>query len=311
MMVHTMNANKRIAFYNNFRNGDIHNSRGIITHIMKTLRNDYSYDYYHFNSQRILSDLNVNYIPSPFQFGHFCGFHQNDNMDIKNGLVCVTENGVYINTHIGSKYEDNIPFYSHGVNALGNMYLLNYIYKLLKLPVVVEDEWELVADLDYNKFTNTRIEDFLKNNNKKLALFCNGPVRSGQSNNFSFTEIINHLSKMYPNYMFMVTEKIISSNNNVVFVGDIIGEVGDSDLNEIGYLGNKSDLIVGRASGPFMFTQTKTTLDDSSKTFVSFNNDTRAIAFFSDLGKAKKIWSDNYDPSHMTQLLENAMNNTT
>ena len=51
-----------IIFYNLFHNGDIHNSRGLISHIMKNMGEDNSFFYKHVNGPRLLADVNITYI---------------------------------------------------------------------------------------------------------------------------------------------------------------------------------------------------------------------------------------------------------
>ena len=281
----------KINFYNNWHRGDIHNSRGLITHIMKHMGVDNIYTYRHINGPKLLLDVNVQYI--------------NEQVNT-NELVFYHDGELYINTWIGCKDEHGSPFCRFGCNALGNMHLLNHIYRLLEKDIVVTDEWELVSDINYDKYINDNILKFVKSDTKNILL-CNGPVLSGQSSNFSFTPIIHQLSNRHPDYRFILTQKDDQINkNNVYYTTDIIGDVGSSDLNEISYISTKSNIIVGRASGPFMFTQTRSTLTDETKTFISFSvNSTES--FFSLNGKSKKIhlpvYEHTYEESSVLEII--------
>lgn len=278
----------KINFYNNWHNGDIHNSRGLITHIMKHMGVDNIYTYRHINGPKLLLDVNVQYI--------------NEQVNT-NELVFYRDGELYINTWIACIDEQGHQFCSRfGCNDIGNMHLLNCIYRLLKKDIVVTDEWELVSDINYGKYINNNILNFVKSDTKDILL-CNGPVLSGQAHNFSFTPIIYQLSDRYPDCRFILTQKDDQINkNNVYYTTDIIRDVGSSDLNEISYISTKSNIIVGRASGPFIFAQTRSTLTDETKTFISFNTNINE-SYFSLNGKSKKIHSPVYEESSILEII--------
>jgi len=280
-----------IFFYNVFHKGDIHNSRGVVSHIMKTLGESNNYFYNHINGPRLLADNDkISYINQQLP---------------SNELVFKINDNLYINTHIGCKDEIGNPFCGFGCNALGNMHLLNCIYRKLQLNIIENDEWNLVPTINYDYFMNEKIKSFFNLNKNKNILICNGPVLSGQCSNFLFTEIIKNLAKKYKHYNFIITQPDGELNNidNILFSGDIIGDIGDSDLNEIACISTFCDVIVGRASGPFMFAQTKITLDDSNKTFIAFNNVVKD-SFFSTKGKSNKIWSDVYTYDNIFSIID-------
>jgi hypothetical protein len=278
-----------VVFHNAFHRGDIHNSRGVISHIIKTLGKN-NYFYHHSNGPKLLADLNINY--------------SNQSISL-NQNVLQNNDTIYINTHIGCKDENKNPFCGFGCNALGNMHLLNYIYRQLNVNALETNEWNLVPEINYNYFINNKIKTFLDTKTNKTILFCNGPVLSGQCPNFSFSNIIINLAKKYQNYNFIVTQPEIElqSIDNIIFSKDIIGDVGGSDLNEIACLSTKCDIIIGRASGPFMFAQTKTTLEDPHKTFIAFNS-TIKDAFFSTIGKSQKVWSEVYTYDNIFDIID-------
>jgi hypothetical protein len=64
---------------------------------------------------------------------------------------------------------------------------------------------------------------------------------------------------------------------------------------------------VGRASGPFMFTQTFETLTDNTKTFIAFSN-LRENAFLTEKTSCNKIWSNNYSPKNIMNMLITELN---
>jgi len=283
-----------VIFYNIFHKGDIHNSRGVITHIMKTLGESNNYFYNHINGPKLLADINqISYINHPIA---------------SNELVFKTNDDVFINTHIGSKDEIGNPFCGFGCNTLGNINLLNCIYRKLQINVIENDEWNLVPEINYNYFLNENIKLFFNSNKNKNILICNGPVLSGQCPNFLFSEIIKNLAQKHKTYNFILTQQDTELYNidNILFSSNIIGDVGGSDLNEIACISTLCDVIVGRASGPFMFAQTKTTLDDTNKTFIAFNNVVKD-SFFSTKGRSNKIWSDVYTYDNIFNIIDSKL----
>jgi hypothetical protein len=84
--------------------------------------------------------------------------------------------------------------------------------------------------------------------------------------------IICDLAAKYQDTAFICTYTFACDLPNVYFT-DLIQERIGSDLNEISYLSTYCDAIVGRNSGPFLFTNTKENL--ASKTFLAFSRDHR------------------------------------
>ena len=64
------------------------------------------------------------------------------------------------------------------------------------------------------------------------------------------------------------------------------------DLNEISYLSLFCDTIIGRASGPYVFTQVKENLYNPNKTFLAFTRFKNVTSLVLDLDiPAKRFWS--------------------
>ena len=117
---------------------------------------------------------------------------------------------------------------------------------------------------------------------------------------------IKQWSETHKDVTFLITNKTNINADNVFYTGDVIGDVGGCDLNEIGYISSVCDVIVGRSSGPFTFAQNKITLDDSSKTFVSFT-DKKNESVITFLGKATKIWSNDYSHQNVFQTVSDTI----
>ena len=279
----------KINFYNNWHCGDIHNSRILIKKIMCQLGTDKTYTYSHINGNRLLLDVpNLTYI--------------NQSLNT-NDLVFKHQDELYINTWVGCADKNNLRFCSYGCNALGTMHLLNEIFEKIEINHKITDEWEMVVDdIDYTKYSIKSIDQFFEDHTNKIVILCNGDTLSGQSVNFSFDSIINELCKIYPHVSFILTAQTNIKHDNLFYTKDIIGNVDGRDLNEIGYLGHRANIIIGRSSGPSTFLQTKDTLSDENKTFLMFNH-TINDAFFSLLGNSKKIHSNNYKESSVLEKI--------
>lgn len=249
---------QNIIFYNCGNNGDVHYSRNFIKHLLQniSIKSEYQIKCH----PSILKDLkNIDIVP--FKFHEF----------IQNEIVYIEDQKILlINTWVGSS---NAKFI---LNEIGCSLTANYekyknIYSNLGLPLL--DPVEYIPEIDWSVCnTNTIDNFFITNKFDKTVLICNGAVLSGQSNNFDFNPVVSQLSEVNPKVAFILTNsdnKIY--HKNVFYTSDIIKTEG-SDLNEIGYVGTKSDIIVGRGSGPFCFCHNKTILLDPSKTFLALTN---------------------------------------
>ena len=285
----------KINFFNNFHCGDIHNSRILIKKVMYQLGTDNTYTYSHINGNRLLLDVpNITYINRSLN---------------SNDLVFKYQDELYINTWVGCVDKNNLNFCSYGCNATATMHLLNAIFEQMEINHKITDEWEMVVDdIDYTKYSIKSIDQFFEENTNKKVILCNGDTLSGQSVNFSFDYIINELCKTYPHVSFILTARTNIKNDNLFYTEDIIGNLDGKDLNEIGYLGHRANIIIGRSSGPSTFIQTKDTLSDENKTFIMFNH-TINEAFFSLLGNSKKIHSSNYRKSSVLEKISSEMEN--
>ena len=77
------------------------------------------------------------------------------------------------------------------------------------------------------------------------------------------------------------------------------------DLNEISYLSNYCDLIVGKNSGPFVYTLTKENFKNSNITFISFNKVEDDSLFWNLNSSCKYVWSNNYNENNIIRIIEN------
>lgn len=200
-----------------------------------------------------------------------------------------TDQTIYINTWVGTYFHQhatrmqdfpnvivNLPDEGHAnYLSLHKMYtfIVNYLnqnhscnIQLTDNPLdyVPEIDWSIHYDIEPGN-------DFvIKTKDRSRHLFCNGRVRSSQSELGNMSNVIQALAQQMPNDVFICTEKFETHLQNIFFTGDIFSI--PCDLNEIAYLSMFCDTIVGKNSGPFMFTHHKGTINNTSKVFVAFSN---------------------------------------
>ena len=128
---------------------------------------------------------------------------------------------------------------------------------------------------------------------QKSLLVCNNVVLSGQSPNFDFDLIIDYLSNIFNDFLFIMTNDTKLSKLNVISADSIIGNK-INNLLEISYLSTKCDIIMGRPSGPYIFTLIKDNIINSNKIFIGFSyceGDTIVIQET----KSKSYWFNNFN----------------
>jgi len=184
--------------------------------------------------------------------------------------------------------------------------ILTSIFNQLNLHIPKDED--LLTYVIYDNLKNiSNIKNKLSNYDyfSKKILVSNNNVQSEQSLNFDFDPIIDLLSNMHPNHLFLITNPTKVIKNNVVHSKDITGN--DFDLLYISYISTKCNIIIGRASGPYCYCHVKENLMDENKTFISFtNNDIEGIWFKE--SKSKQVWSNNYDRNNILNLINTEIN---
>ena len=267
----------KLIFYNNFHNGDIHFTRQFIKDIMKKT----SYDEYYFLHQRshkLLLDIpNLKYGPLTDK----CK---------PNMPSCVINDETYINTHMGvyDIFVEKVTDVS--LNVFYDYFQI--IFNRLRIPM--EKKRFYLPTIDYSVFELSGITEYIQNNPKQIKiLVCNGDVHSSQSGVVDFKQLIEKLSVDFPDMHFILTDKKdVIEKPNVFYTSDIIKAVGD--LNEISYLSTLCGAIIGRASGPYSFTEVKENMDDVDKTFIFICN-VFSDGAWCDKTLCSKVWINNYE----------------
>lgn len=192
----------------------------------------------------------------------------------------------FINTWVGQ-----LPSLFKGCNFETNYLIFEKIFDSFGLTMPAAED--LLIDCLARKDTVTM------EGKRKTALLCNGPVRSGQAPNIDMNFIIPLLRSR--GYSVYTTEHAIISPDTTD-----VPSLTERKLPEIGRIAAYgTDVIIGRASGPYAFAQTRQSLMNPAKTFISFTHN-RNDSIWCEFAKAKQVWSNKFDRESMTQtVLEN------
>ena len=259
-----MIMNKPIIFFNHFHNGDLFNSKAFVSDIMEQM--PLQFFYAHGKSEKILKDLDVQQL----KLEQIFPLAPNDHMY----RMISADNALLVNTWIGSYFEPDgectlqfsYNMYKKIYEALNTLYGTNLQLK--------HDMTEYFSSVDFSSFDLEKTNNFLSSVGPgKKILYSNGPALSGQCiYNGDMKEVIERIANEHSNICFIATHKFDTDRKNIHFTQDIIGS-DDCDLNEISYISNHCELIVGRSSGPFSFSCTKYNMMNSVyKTFVCFGD---------------------------------------
>lgn len=253
---------KNLLFCNHAHHGDVFISRGLVADVISQLPN-WQVQYATFCDPKIIMDI----VPCIDPAISRQIWHEHYSRAIFNH----DRSSIFVNTWVGAylgEFPCGHPPYKYLHKLFGICYdtINDLVGTNLRLNA---DYWHYVPDFDYSKFDLTAARHFLETH-KKVYLFCNGRVHSMQSSINNMQDTINAFAEKYADITFLATEKFETSRPNVVFTEDIFKL--PNDLVEISYLSTKINLIVGKNSGPFSFSNTKTNLLDAKKIFVNFSH---------------------------------------
>ena len=278
---------KTLYFTNfNCHNGDLHYYREFIKDIINKTDFDNYYLLEKKSSSKLLLDIpKINF------------WELNENCFIDQTYYKINQD-VYINIH----FVRTNPLYYFALKdnewllykSLLEAYYKYYSFIYNKLNIQLSEKNLYIPEIDYSKYEISNIDNYIQQNDKFKVLICNGKVLSAQSD-ISLDEIIINLSDLHPNIDFILTKKIDTIKENILFTDDII-KCQLPDLNEISYLSTYCNIIVGRASGPYCYTLTKSNFNDPYKTFIAITT-SYIMAFYSEFSKSDRILitNDNSD----------------
>jgi hypothetical protein len=179
---------------------------------------------------------------------------------------------LFINTWVGL----NNSFYYKSVGYIGletNYQIFTETYKQLNdefgFNLIINQEKDFyIPEIFFEKLNSCEKKTPIEIYSKKPILVCNNFCNSNQAYNYDFTPVIEAVSKLFPNEIFLVTNRI----NNFIFSQPNVHYIDSLNLNEIGYYASFSKIIIGRGSGPFCFADIKQTILNPEITFIGFGN---------------------------------------
>lgn len=270
-----------IIFQNWCGNGDLHLGRQFVKDIINKSP-DNNFYYCHRQSKKTFKDIpkldqNYSYDLLKEKLG---GYYY----DITTSKI---DDDFFINTWIG---QNNMYYFNIKQCSLYSYYeLFKKIYN--DLNISIESIEFYLPDIDYNYFYLDYINKYLNNNieNKKI-LVCNGPCMSGQYRHIDFNSIFDKLSDEHKDIHFIFTDDSDRINKDNIFYSSDIINTKEGDLNEISYLSTFCDIIIGRASGPYIFALVKENY--KGKKFIAFASNYYDAVFFDVNGSDFKIFSN-------------------
>ena len=262
----------KVVFFNFAHNGDAHVSRDFVKFAIKNVPAK-KYFYIHFNvSGRLLLDISdLDFISSNAYKEKSINLGMDGPVDFIGSADSFLENNsLYINCwYIAFKFKH---FNRCGGTTIETLY--NSFKESLELVNVklIKDRVFYLPSIDFKYYETKKIDDFFKDKKEKFVFISDGDSLSGQSQNFSFQQIIIDLANANKDISFITTNSFIEGVENIYNVSNISGTNNNSNLNECAYVSTFCNVIVGRGSGPFTFSLHKQNLFDKRKKYIAFVN---------------------------------------
>lgn len=284
---------KKIVFFNQFHNGDCFVGKQYVREIMRQLPG-VEFAYAHDNNAAIISDLGCEHLTL-------------DQIPVIDRMTRVAEgdNGdtIYINTWVGCWQGQMFPFGEHiNFQRLHNIWREYFTY--LKLEFEDGNPDHYLPTIDFSKYDIETAKQWAVEH-AKYVLICNGSADSGQSGVGDLHRAIDLLSERLPNYHFLVTQKLPYNKPNIVYTADIFHL--ESDLNQIAYISQWSELIVGKNSGPFTWCQHRDNLLNSNRMFLNLSKLPTDCPSGGGAYMARCLFSPHTDDNHIANLIENIL----
>lgn len=261
-MIHT------ICFFNYWHNGDVYAGKGYMQDIIRQMPT-VKFQHAQLNSLKTMSDLDCEHIHTDTL-----------GTTVPSAARYIDHQGVlYINTWVGAYGNAVIPQGQHHANWVSLYKMWMHIYDTIDQVFGTtlertDDITHYIPTTDWSKFDIAPANRFL-GQHENIALMCNGLVRSTQSNLGAMDDVIVPLAQENPDITFVCTSKFDMTGvpaPNIYFTDDIFKDVKDGDINEIAYLSTQAFLIMGKNSGPFMFTHIQENILDPNKIFMSMSH---------------------------------------
>ena len=300
---------KTICFFNHWHNGDVFAGKGYMQDLIRQvryLRPDMRFQHAQVNSLKTMRDLPCEHL------------RIEDLPPQITDTVPVLDIGttLYVNTWVGVYGASIFPEGQEHANyvSLNKMWMhIHFLFKeLLGIELVQTlNVAEYIATTDWAYYDLSPAERWL-GQHENVAIICNGKVHSTQSRLGAMQTIVRELSRDFPDINWVCTSKIdideFENKHNVFFTDDIFAGVEDGDINEIAFLSTRAFLIVGKNSGPFMFTHLQENLLDPNKIFVSLSHRSSDSYCWGIAGiKCRYYHFSGDDPANAAGVIRNAV----
>jgi len=246
----------RLNFYCHYGNGDLFISREFVREIMQIIPAK-EYYYSHGKNIRMFADfpkLKFTPITDDHVMRKHC-FRLGDD--------------IYINTWLGVDSNYVTPANSCSIDNSFRMY--NDILCDLGFPLLSRSLEEYIPRVDYSFFDVAPVNKFIRENSSRQMVFItNCLVQSNQAENFDFTPVIIRLCNENPDILFIISDPIGTTFDNLITTVEITQSKDGFDLNELSYLSLFVNLLVGRSSGAQIFSMTSENCMNPQKAFLSF-----------------------------------------
>lgn len=270
----------QVIFYNHFGAGDIFESREFVKAWMKLIPSN-SYHYAHGKNPRILLDI------PELQFKEVT-----EHMNPMRGVWDDSNGNLYVNTWIGRDGRYVLPGIGCTVEKLYEMHNEMLVLGLRSLDELGKKAIDYIPDLRYLIYDIEPVNKFLIEHNEEKIFIDNGNVQSMQAENFPMDEIINEVAANHKDKAFIVTHALPLEIDNVYPTSYITQSKHSFDLPEISYLSVFCSTLIGRNSGPHVFTQVKRNIMDRNKKLLSFTYQYSGSSFVVNTDvNIKKYWS--------------------
>ena len=280
----------RVIFYNHFGAGDIFESREFVKEWMRLVPSS-EYFYSHGKNPRILLDISELQYKEPTV-----------HMDAMRGVWDDLNGNLYVNTWIGRDGRYVLPGIGCTVEKLYDMH--NDMLRVYKLGELSGEPIDYIPSINYREYNIAGLEKFAVEHSQNMIYWDNGLVQSSQARNFDFNPIVEEVAKNRKDYTFILTHRYNTAETNVHFISDFTGGVG-FDLNEASFISLFCDVLIGRNSGPHVYTQVKPNVDNPYTKLLSFTYHQQGSSFVVNTDVAiQKIWSPAISKADVIRIIE-------
>lgn len=283
----------KLVLYNGCNNGDVHVARSYIQDIANKYSGEVYYAIKPSFSSPLLSDISN--IKQYFVSEEFM-------RDILHQSIVIQNDITYINTwfcQLDGKYFKQTQ--TENCNFTILYAIFTDVYKHLSLEL---DEYlNYIPKIDFQNLELDEQKRLIDQTSKfkSRILICSSDVKSGQAPNFDFTIPVDLLSAKYKDCCFLLTRSLDIKKENVI-------DISHYSLNQIAYISQYCNVIVGRSSGPYVFSIIKENVFDETKTFVCFCHDKIiSLGLPGNENKCGLIWSNDFNESNIVSKIEEAI----